>query len=93
MENTNRVSNEEIISELKTLIDSYSHYVPYEDDKEQVYSVVETRDVERIGDEVNDLIENYSYEIEGKKGFYETYDVIEVCDVEDYIENLSKNIK
>jgi hypothetical protein len=86
MENTDRISNEEIISELRSLIDSYSHNVPYEDDQEQVYSVVETRDVERIGDEVNDLIESHSYEIKGKKGFYETYDVINVSDVENYIE-------
>ena len=93
MENTNTISNEEITSELKTLINSYSHYVPYEDDQEQVHLVIETRDVERIGDEVNDLIESHSYEIKGKKGFYETYDVIEVSDVEDYIEKLNKNIK
>ena len=46
------MKTEQVINELKDLIENYSHSIPYEDDKSQTYQAIETNDVLKIIDKL-----------------------------------------
>tara|TARA_Y100000592_G_C5441844_1_gene303856 strand:- start:1095 stop:1442 length:348 start_codon:yes stop_codon:yes gene_type:complete len=76
------MKTEQVINELKDLIENYSHSIPYEDDKSQTYQAIETNDVLKIIDKLEKFKTLESQKIKSQNWLIKNHNLICIREVE-----------